>query len=63
MWTGYNSDYAPQHTRDCKEQGLWLAISQRGGLAINQHVYLGECIKTRLEPMIKEYYQDGNYIL
>ncbi|RNA03503.1 hypothetical protein BpHYR1_022933, partial [Brachionus plicatilis] len=25
-----------------------------------QHVYLGECIKKRLEPMIKEYNQDGN---
>ncbi|RNA35783.1 hypothetical protein BpHYR1_004523 [Brachionus plicatilis] len=23
-----------------------------------QHVYLGECIKKRLESMIKEYYQD-----
>ncbi|RNA01035.1 hypothetical protein BpHYR1_019756 [Brachionus plicatilis] len=27
-----------------------------------QRVDLGECIKKRLEPMIKEYYQDGNYI-
>ena len=50
---------------------VWLAISQRGisepyfvpsGLAVNQHVYLGECIKKRLEPMIENYYQDGNYV-
>ncbi len=50
---------------------VWLAISPRGiskpyfvpsGLAVNQHVYLGECIKKRLEPIIKEYYQDGNYV-
>ncbi|RNA07558.1 glucosylceramidase 4 [Brachionus plicatilis] len=27
-----------------------------------QHVFLGECIKKRLELMIKEYYQDGNYV-
>ncbi|RNA11474.1 hypothetical protein BpHYR1_020255 [Brachionus plicatilis] len=28
----------------------------------SQHVYLGECIKKRLEPKIKEYYQDDNYV-
>ena len=48
-----------------------MAISQRvisesysvpSGLAVNQHDSLGECIKKRLEPMIKEYYQDGNYV-
>ena len=50
---------------------VWLAISPRGmstpyfvpsGLAVNQDVYLEQCIKKRLEPMIKKYYSDGNYV-
>ena len=50
---------------------VWLAISPRGistpyfvpsGLAVNQDVYLKECIQKRLEPMIKKYYSDGNYV-
>ena len=32
------------------------------GLAFNQYVNLGECIEKRLEPMIKEYYQDRNCV-
>lgn len=50
---------------------VWLAISPRGvsnpyfvpsGLAVNQHVYIKECIKKRLEPMIKKYYSGGGYV-
>ena len=50
---------------------VWLAISPRGvsapyfipsGLAVNQEVYIKECIMKRLEPMIKKYYPDGGYV-
>jgi hypothetical protein len=50
---------------------VWLAISPKGmsspyfvpsGLAINQKVYLNECLEKRLVPMIKKYYSGGNYV-
>jgi hypothetical protein len=50
---------------------VWLAISNRGvsklfmvpsGLAINQHVYLKECIIKRLVPFIKKHHQNGDYV-
>jgi transposase len=50
---------------------LWIAISPRGisqpflvpsGLAVNQHIYLKECIIKRLIPFIKKYHSDDNYV-
>src|SRR5690349_10746949 len=50
---------------------IWLAISPRGishlfitpsGLAIDQHIYLNECIKKRLIPFLQEYHSDDNYV-
>ena len=49
---------------------VWLAMSPKGvsspyfvpsGLVVNQEVYLNECIKKRLEPMIKKYYSSEGY--
>ena len=54
-----------------KKLMVWLAISPKGlsnlyfvpnGLAVNQEVYLNECIQKRLEPMIKKYYPRGGYV-
>jgi len=50
---------------------VWLAISPRGmsrpyfvpsGLAVNQHIYLEQCIQKRLMPFIKNKYPMGRYI-
>ena len=50
---------------------VWLAISDKGmsrpyfapsGLAVNQKVYLEECIKKRLLPFINEHHSDGEYL-
>ena len=50
---------------------VWLAISPRGisqpfivhsGLAVNQKVYLKECVIKRLIPSIQKYHSDGNYV-
>lgn len=50
---------------------LWAAISPKGiskpyfapsGLAINQDVYMKECIVKRLIPYIKQNHIDGNYV-
>lgn len=50
---------------------VWLAISQRGisscfivpsGMAVNQDIYLNDCIKKRLLPFIEEYHPDGRYL-
>lgn len=50
---------------------VWLAVSQRGisapfiapsGTAINQHIYLKECIIKRLLPFIEKYHSEGNYV-
>jgi len=49
---------------------VWLAISKRGishlfiapsGLAIDQEVYLNECIKKQLILFIKQHHLDGNF--
>lgn len=50
---------------------VWLCFSEKGmaepyfipsGLAVNQKIYLEECIKSRLIPFIKEHHSDGNYV-
>ena len=50
---------------------LWIAISpngvskpylRRGGLAIDQNVYVEECLKKRLIPFLREYHSDNKYI-
>lgn len=50
---------------------VWIAISPNGmsepffvpsGLAINQHIYLKDCINARLMPFIKQHHSDGNYL-
>lgn len=50
---------------------VWVAISPRGisqsfvvpsGLAVNQEIYLKECIIKRLTPFIQKYHSDGNYV-
>lgn len=50
---------------------VWMCMSNKGfskvffvnsGLAINQDVYLNECIKKRLIPFICKYHQDNNYV-
>lgn len=50
---------------------LWIAISnkgisasffQKGGLVINQRIYINKCLKSRLLPSIKKYHQDNNYV-
>jgi hypothetical protein len=50
---------------------VWLAISTKGisqihirpsAMAINQEVYLNECIIKRLVPFINKYHSDGNYV-
>ncbi|KAL4500830.1 hypothetical protein ABPG72_020064 [Tetrahymena utriculariae] len=50
---------------------VWLCFSQEGiskqfylesGYAVNQEVYLNECIKKRLLPFLKKYHEDRNYI-
>ena len=50
---------------------VWLAISTKGisqihirpsGMAINQEVYLNECIIKRLVPFINKYHSNGNYV-
>lgn len=50
---------------------LWIAISPKGiskpfiapsGLAINQDVYIKECIVKRLIPFIKQNHRDGHYV-
>jgi len=50
---------------------VWLAISPKGlskpyfrpsGMAVNQEVYLNECIIKRLVPFIQEHYSDGKYV-
>ena len=60
----YKSKYEPKLL-------VWIAISPRGksrtlflpsGLAVNQQVYKESCLKERLVPFIKQYYQDGKYV-
>ena len=50
---------------------LWIAISKYGfsrpylrksGLAVDQKVYLNECLKKRLIPFIKDKHRDNNYM-
>jgi hypothetical protein len=51
---------------------VWIAISERGiskplirsskAVAINQNIYLKECLKKRLLPFINNKHYDGNYI-
>ena len=50
---------------------VWLCISDKGmsepyfvpsGLAVNQQLYLAECIKKRLIPFIKKYHSDDQYL-
>jgi hypothetical protein len=50
---------------------VWVAISPAGisqpffqpsRMAINQEVYLNDCIKKRLIPFIKKYHSDDNYV-
>jgi transposase len=50
---------------------VWIAISSKGisepyfvpsGLAINQTIYLKECIMKRLIPFIKKNHSDGKYV-
>ena len=50
---------------------LWIAISKNGiskpyfrksGLAINQKIYLEDCVKKRLLPFIREKHSDNNYL-
>lgn len=50
---------------------VWLCFSEKGmakpyfvpsGLAVNQKIYLEECIKKRLLPFIKEHHSDDNYL-
>lgn len=44
------------------EKGLSKPYFMPSGLAINQKIYLEECIKKRLMPFISEYHSDGNYV-
>lgn len=50
---------------------VWIAFSAKGisqpfflpsGLAINQQIYLNECIKKRLMPFIEKHHLDGQYL-
>jgi hypothetical protein len=50
---------------------VWLCFSDKGmaepyfvpsGLAVNQHIYLEECIKKRLIPFIEEHHLDDQYL-
>ena len=51
---------------------VWVAISENGiskelirpvgAPAINQYIYLQECLIKRLQPFIEEYHSDGKYI-
>lgn len=50
---------------------VWTCLSDRGvskpyfvpsGLAVNQNVYLEECIKKRLVPFIEKHHSDGQYL-
>jgi hypothetical protein len=50
---------------------VWICFSENGiskpfflpsGLAINQKVYLEDCIKKKLIPFIEQNHQDGNYL-
>ena len=50
---------------------VWVAISPAGisssfilpsKMAINQEVYLEECLKKRLLPFVKKYHSTGNYV-
>lgn len=50
---------------------VWLCFSDKGisspifresGLAVNQHIYLEDCIKKKLVPFINTYHSDNEYI-
>ena len=50
---------------------VWICLSAKGissvyyvpsGQAINQEVYLKNCIKKRLIPFINAHHSDGNYV-
>ena len=51
---------------------VWIAISEHGfseplirpvgAPAINQHIYLQECLIKRLMPFINQHHSDGNYV-
>ncbi|KAL4490738.1 hypothetical protein ABPG72_021792 [Tetrahymena utriculariae] len=50
---------------------IWICISplgisqpyfQESGLAVNQNIYLEQCIKKRIIPFIKKYHSDNNYV-
>lgn len=51
---------------------VWVAFSERGvseplirphkSVAINQYIYLDQCLQQRLLPFIQQYHQDGNYL-
>lgn len=68
--TPANVKYAPTAKYE-KKLLVWLCFSERGiskpfflpsGMAINQHVYLSECIQKRLMPFIAEHHSDNSYI-
>ena len=50
---------------------VWVAISLKGksqiymrpsGMAINQELYLNECIQKQLVPFVQEHYRNGKYV-
>jgi hypothetical protein len=43
------------------EPKIMFWIVRKSGLAVNQNVYLEECIKKRLIPFINTYHSDNNY--
>jgi hypothetical protein len=54
-----------------KKMLVWLCFSDKGmskpyfvpsGLAVNQFIYLEECIKKRLVPFIEAHHSDGQYL-
>lgn len=44
------------------EQGVSRAFFVPSGLAIDQNIYLEQCIKKRLVPFIEKYHPDGQYL-
>jgi hypothetical protein len=55
-----------------KQMLVWIAISEDGASqpvirpvraeAINQNIYINECLEKKLLPIIKKHYPDNNYI-
>ncbi len=44
------------------EYGVTRAFFMKNGLAINQEVYLKQCIKRRLMPFIAKYHSNNNFV-